>query len=318
MNEPLRMQRVYDLSGKRVWVAGHRGMVGSALCRRLSREPCTVITVDRADLDLRDAERVRDWLHHTRPDAVFMAAARVGGILANQQMPAAFLYDNLMIETAIIDGAQRAGVGKLMFLGSSCIYPKHAPQPIPEEALLTGSLEPTNDAYAVAKIAGLKLVEAYRREHGCDFISAMPCNLYGPGDRYDPQSSHVVPALLLKAHMARQEGVEDLTIWGTGTPRREFMHVDDCADGLVHLMQHWSGDDHVNLGVGADVSILELAQLIMNITGLRGRIITDDSKPDGTPRKLLSVSKMNALGWRPRISLEEGLRSVYAGPPFSA
>ncbi|MEL6775483.1 MAG: GDP-L-fucose synthase, partial [Pseudomonadota bacterium] len=251
-----------------------------------------------------------------RPQAVFLAAAKVGGILANDTLPATFLYDNLMIEASVIDAAYRCGVEKLLFLGSSCIYPKFAEQPIREEALLTGSLEPTNEWYAVAKITGIKLAQAYRREYGCDFISAMPCNLYGPGDTYDAVKSHVIPALLLKADAARRAGKRDIEIWGTGTPRREFLHVDDCADALVHVMRHWSEEMHINLGAGTDVTIRDLAKLIMGVVGLEGTVITDPSKPDGTPRKLLDCTRLTELGWTPSITLEEGLRSVYAAPPF--
>ncbi len=303
---------VYPLAGKRVWVAGHRGMVGSALMRRLEPEGCELLTVGRDQVDLTRQAEVEGWLAEARPQAVFVPAAKVGGILANDTYPAQFLYDNLMIEANIVHAAHQVGVEKLLFLGSSCIYPKQAPQPIPEEALLTGPLEPTNEWYAVAKIAGIKLCQAYRREHGADFISAMPTNLYGPGDNFDLASSHVLPALLRKAHEAKLAGERTLTIWGTGRPRREFLHVDDCADALVHLMKVYSDAGHINVGAGADVSIVELAELIMAVVGLDGELRHDRSKPDGTPRKLMSNERLAALGWRPTIPLEDGVRDVYA------
>lgn len=304
----------YRLAGKRIFVAGHRGMVGSAVVRRLAEgdQDCTVLTVSRQDLDLRDQAGVRAWLADTRPHVVILAAAKVGGILANDTYPADFLVDNLAIETAVIEGAFRAGVEKLLFLGSSCIYPKHAPQPIPEEALLTGPLEPTNEWYAIAKIAGLKLCEAYRRQYGADFISAMPTNLYGPGDNFDLQDSHVVPALLRKAHEAKLKGLPKLEIWGTGEPRREFLHVDDCADALVYLLQHYSGARHVNVGSGTDVTIRELAETIAEVVGFEGELVYDTTKPDGTPRKLMSGGRLAAMGWEPRIGLRRGLEQTYA------
>jgi GDP-L-fucose synthase len=301
----------YDFSGKRVWVAGHRGMVGSALVRRLQPENCTILTAGRADLDLRNAAAVAAWVAKNRVEAVFLAAAKVGGIKANDSYPADFLYDNLMIETAIIHAAFEARVEKLCFLGSSCIYPKFAPQPIPEEALLTGPLEPTNEAYAIAKIAGIKLCQAYRRQHGCDFIAAMPTNLYGPGDNFNLENSHVIPALLRKAHDAKRAGSPVLTLWGTGTPRREFLHVDDCADALIFLMKNYSGESHVNVGSGTDLTIEELARLVMRVVGYDGRLAYDVSRPDGTPRKLMSNAKLAALGWKASIALEDGLRRTY-------
>ncbi|MBK0397890.1 GDP-L-fucose synthase [Limibaculum sp. M0105] len=300
------------MKGKRVWVAGHRGMVGSALCRRLAREDCEVLTVGRDKLDLRRQAAVEDWLTGTRPDAIFVPAARVGGILENSRRPADFLHDNLMIASNIIHAAWLAGVEKLLFLGSTCVYPKFAEQPIVEEALLTGSLEPTNEWYAVAKIAGLKLVQAYRRQHGCDFIAAMPTNLYGPGDNYDLASSHVIPALIRKAHEAKTAGRPSMEIWGTGTPRREFLHVDDCADALVHLMKVYSGDTPINVGSGEDLTIEEVARSVMRVVGFEGKLTHDLSKPDGTPRKLASGARLARLGWRPSISLEDGLASAYA------
>jgi GDP-L-fucose synthase len=307
---------VYGLRGKRVWVAGHRGMVGAALVRRIEREECTILTVGRESLDLRRQAEVEAWMDAERPQAVFLAAATVGGILANEQFPADFLHDNLMIAANVVEAARRAGVEKLLFLGSSCIYPKHAPQPMTEDLLLTGALEPTNQWYAIAKIAGIKLAQSYRLQHGCDFISALPTNLYGPGDTYDCARSHVIPALLRKAYEARAAGRADLEIWGTGSPRREFMHVDDCAEALVHLMKRHSGLSPVNVGIGEDLTIAELARLVMRVVGLTGALRTDPSKPDGTPRKLLDTSVLHSLGWRPRIPLEEGLRGVYAAAPF--
>jgi GDP-L-fucose synthase len=303
--------RNFTLAGKRVFVAGHRGMVGAAIVRALGAFECEVLVAGRDVLDLTDQAAVRDWFALERPDAVFLAAARVGGIHANDSFPADFLYDNLMIETNVIAAAHRSGVAKLMFLGSSCIYPKFAEQPIREEALLTGPLEPTNEWYAVAKIAGIKLCQAYRRQHGCDFISAMPTNLYGPGDNYDAQTSHVLPALIRKAHEARQAGAAAMTIWGTGTPRREFLHVDDLARACVFLMEAYSQDSHINVGSGSDIAIADLAALVAKVVGFTGTIETDPSKPDGTPRKLMDGSRLAALGWSPQVSLEEGIAGAY-------
>ncbi|MFD0987444.1 GDP-L-fucose synthase [Methyloligella solikamskensis] len=302
----------YDLAGKRVWVAGHRGMVGSAIIRRLECEDCEVLTVGRDRVDLRDQAGVRGWMAEQKPDAVFLAAATVGGILANDSYPADFIYDNLMIEANVIEAAYREEVEKLLFLGSSCIYPKLVPQPMSEDALLTGPLEPTNQWYAVAKIAGIKLCQAYRRQHGADFISAMPTNLYGPGDNFDLEKSHVIPALLRKAHEAKRTHASTLTVWGTGSPRREFLHVDDAADAMVHLMKTYSGDEHTNVGTGNDIPILELAELVSDVVGFQGRVVTDPSKPDGTPRKLMDASKLLATGWRPKYTLREGLEQTYA------
>jgi len=302
----------YALHGKRVWVAGHRGMVGAALVRRLAQEGCEVLVAERGDADLRRQADVEHWMDVNRPQAVFVAAAKVGGILANDTRPAEFLFDNLMIEANIVDAAWKAGVEKLLFLGSSCIYPKLAPQPIAEDALLTGPLEPTNEWYAVAKIAGIKLCQAYRKQYGCDFNSAMPTNLYGPGDNYDLDSSHVIPALIRKAHEAKLRGDRQMIIWGTGTPRREFLHVDDCADALVLLMTRYSGTEHVNVGSGEDLTIAELAKVVCDAVGFAGAIERDLSKPDGTPRKLMSGEKLRELGWRPRIGLREGLADAYA------
>jgi GDP-L-fucose synthase len=303
--------RPYELKGKRVWVAGHRGMVGSAIARRLAPEGCDVLTVARSEVDLTAQAAVAQWMDAYRPQAVIVAAAKVGGILANDTYPADFLWQNLMIQSNIIDSAYRCGVEKLLFLGSSCIYPKEAPQPIPESALLTGPLEPTNEWYAVAKIAGIKLCQAYRRQYGCDFISAMPTNLYGPGDNYDLATSHVIPALIRKAHEAKVRGDATLTIWGTGTPRREFLHADDCADALVRILKVYSEEEHINVGSGLDLQIAELARLVCEVVGFNGEIVCDRSKPDGTMRKLMSNAKLAALGWHPSISLKEGLADAY-------
>ncbi len=302
----------YSLRGRRVWVAGHRGMVGSALVRRLEREECEILTVGRDQLDLRDAAAVTTWMERERPVTVLLAAAKVGGIHANDTYPADFLFDNLTIETSIIHAAFAVGMEKLLFLGSSCIYPKLAPQPIPEDALLTGPLEPTNEAYAIAKIAGIKLCQAYRRQHGRDFISAMPTNLYGPNDNFDLMNSHVLPAMIRKMDDAHRQRASEVMLWGSGKPRREFLHVDDCADALVHLLTHYSGESHINVGCGEDVSILELAEMVKTAVGYGGELTLDRSKPDGTPRKLLDVSRLRALGWSPRITLPEGIAATYA------
>jgi GDP-L-fucose synthase len=305
------MVDIYPLGGKRVFVAGHRGMVGSALVRRLASEGCEILTASRQELDLRDQAAVRRWMSDRKPDAVILAAAKVGGIRANDLYPADFIYENLVIETNVIEAAFRNEVGKLVFLGSSCIYPKFAPQPIPEGALLTGSLEPTNEWYAIAKIAGLKLCQAYRRQYGADYISAMPSNLYGPGDNYDLDTSHVIPALLRKAHEAKVRRSSHFTIWGSGTPRREFLHVDDAADGLVHLLKTYSGDEHVNLGSGNDIPILDLALLVASVVGFAGEVRNDPSQPDGTPQKLMDVSRLFGTGWRPKLELRTGLEDAY-------
>ena len=304
-------ETVFPLEGKRVWVAGHRGMVGSAIVRRLEREGCEVLTAGRDQVDLKDQAQTRAWILDTKPDAIFLAAAKVGGILANDTYPADYLYDNLMIEANIIEAAYRAEVKKLLFLGSSCIYPKFAPQPITEDSLLTGPLEPTNEWYAIAKIAGIKLAQAYRRQHGCDFISAMPTNLYGPNDNFDLNSSHVMPAFIRKAHEAKERGDTEIVMWGTGTPRREFLHCDDCADALVHLMKVYSDVEHVNVGSGEDVTIRELLEEVCRTVGFEGEIVQDLTKPDGTPRKLMSADKLRSLGWQPSISLEDGVATTY-------
>lgn len=305
------MSRAYDLRGKRVWVAGHRGMVGSAIVRRLQSVDCEVLVVGRDLVDLRRQTEVERWMARERPDAVFVAAATVGGILANDTRPAEFLYDNLAIECNIIEAAYRAGVKKLLFLGSSCIYPRLAPQPMREDALLTGPLEPTNQWYAVAKIAGIMMCRAYRRQYGSDFISAMPTNLYGPGDNFDLASSHVIPALIAKADAAKRSNADTLPVWGTGAPRREFMYADDLADALVFLMQHCSREEHVNVGVGSDVRIGELAEMVSRAVGFKGEISFDATKPDGTPRKLMDSSVLLGMGWRPKTDLETGLRETY-------
>ena len=297
----------------KVFVAGHRGLVGSALVRRLQREADVQLVLrTHADLDLTSQGAVKDFFDRERPDQVYLAAAKVGGILANDTRPAEFIYDNLIIQSNIIDAAYRSGTRKLLFLGSSCIYPKHAPQPMPEECLLTGPLEPTNEWYAIAKIAGLKMCQAYRKQYGFDAICAMPTNLYGPGDNFDLAGSHVLPALIRKFSEAVQAGAREVEIWGTGSPRREFLHVDDLADACVFLMQHYSDAPPVNIGWGEDVTIAELAQQIAAVTGFQGQLRFDAGKPDGTPRKLLDVSRLSALGWNARIRLQDGLRSTLA------
>ncbi|WP_395678445.1 GDP-L-fucose synthase family protein [Inquilinus sp.] len=300
-----------DLRGKRVWVAGHRGMVGSALCRRLSTEACEILTVDRRTVDLTDQAATNAWVEQARPELVFVAAARVGGIIANATYPADFLYDNLMIAANIVHAAHRVGVEKLLYLGSSCIYPRETAQPIREEQLLTGALEPTNEPYAVAKIAGLKLAESYARQHGRRFVSALPTSLYGPNDNFDPETSHVLPALIRRFHEAKVAGLPAVTIWGSGRPRREFLHVDDLADACVLVMRRYDGRAPLNIGVGEDIAIADLAALVADITGYRGQILFDTTRPDGTPRKLLDVSRMSALGWSPRIDLRHGIADTY-------
>ena len=296
----------------RILVAGHRGLVGSAILRRLAGAGYeNLMTIDRQAVDLRDGAAVDAWFARERPEYVFLAAAKVGGIHANATYPADYIYDNLAIQNAVIHAAWRHGVRKLQFLGSSCIYPRHAPQPMREEHLLTGPLEPTNEWYAIAKIAGIKLCQAFRRQYGFNAISLMPTNLSGPGDNFHPENSHVLPALIRRFHEARLASVPNVTIWGTGTPRREFLHVDDLADACLFLMDHYDSEDIVNVGVGADQSILELAQTIARVAGYPGEILTDPTKPDGTPRKLLDVTRLTALGWRARIGLEEGIASTY-------
>jgi GDP-L-fucose synthase len=300
------------IAGKRVYVAGHRGMVGGALVRRLAQENCTILVADRSEVDLRDPAAVSAWMAREKPDLVFLAAAKVGGILANDTYPAEFLYDNLMIAANVIHAAHETKVEKLLFLGSSCIYPKFAKQPMSEDQLLTGPLEPTNQWYAIAKIAGIKLTQAYRRQYGSDFIAAMPTNLYGPGDNYDLNSSHVVPALIRKAQMLKSGEAGTLPVWGSGEARREFLHVDDCADACLFLMRNYSGEEHVNVGTGEDIRIIDLARLVCRIVGTEPRIELDPTKPDGTPRKLMDIGKISALGWSPSISLEEGISRTWA------
>ncbi len=301
----------YDLTGNRVWVAGHRGMVGGAVSRRLAAEGCEVIEAGREVVDLVDQTAVKAWMAATRPDAIVLAAAKVGGIKANSEFPVDFLYQNLMIEANILQAAHEADVERVLFLGSSCIYPKLAPQPIPEDALLTGPLEPTNEWYAIAKIAGIKLTQAYRTQYGRDWISAMPTNLYGPGDNYDLNSSHVLPALLRKFHEAKVSGTSEVVVWGSGTPLREFLHCDDLADALVFLLKEYSGYDHINVGSGVEVTIRELAETIAEVVGYEARLSFDTSQPDGTPRKLMDSSRLHAMGWIGARSLEEGVADAY-------
>ncbi|MCU0785894.1 MAG: GDP-L-fucose synthase [Verrucomicrobia bacterium] len=296
----------------RIYVAGHGGLVGSAIWRELQRRGFTHLAGrTHAELDLLDAGAVREFYDREKPEFVFVAAARVGGILANDRRPAGFLYENLQIQNNLIHGGWRAGVKKLLFLGSSCIYPKHAPQPMKEEYLLTGPLEPTNEWYAIAKIAGIKMCQAYRRQYGCDFISAMPTNMYGANDNYDLQSSHVLPALIRKFHEAKVSGAGTVTCWGTGAPLREFLHADDLARACVFLMENYSDEQFINVGYGTDISIREAAELIKHIVGFRGEVVWDSSKPDGTPRKLMDSSRLFALGWKPQVDLETGLRLAY-------
>lgn len=301
----------FSLSGKKVWVAGHRGMVGSAVMRRLSDEGCALLTVDRSQVDLKRQSEVEGWMASARPDVVIIAAATVGGIHANSTRPAEFIHDNLMIANNVIDTAHRNDVEKLLYLGSSCIYPRLSPQPIPEDALLTGPLEPTNQWYAVAKIAGIKLCQAYRAQYGRDYISAMPTNLYGPGDNFDLMSSHVLPAMMAKIHAAKVARQDSVTIWGSGKPLREFMYVEDLADALVFLLKTYSGEAHVNVGVGEDVSISQAAATLAKVVGFQGRFVHDLDKPDGMPRKLMDSTRLLSMGWKPRTSLEEGLSKTY-------
>ncbi|CUT98289.1 GDP-L-fucose synthase [Bradyrhizobium sp. JR7.2] len=302
----------FELRGKTVYVAGHRGMVGAALVRRLAREDVNLVTVDRREVDLCNQAAVFDWFVKARPQVIFLAAAKVGGIVANNTLRAEFIYDNIAIAANVIQAAHLNGAEKLMFLGSSCIYPKLAPQPLREDSVLSGPLEPTNEPYAIAKIAGIKMAEAYRSQYGSDFISVMPTNLYGPGDNYHPELSHVVAALIRRFHEAKVAGAKSVIVWGTGTPRREFLYVDDMADACVHLMKTYSSAELVNIGTGEDITIAEFARVVADIVGYGGEIGFDTSRPDGTPRKLLDVSRLAKLGWRATTSLEDGVRRAYA------
>ncbi|MCB1511317.1 MAG: GDP-L-fucose synthase [Hyphomicrobiaceae bacterium] len=302
---------LYALAGKRVWVAGHRGMVGGAIVRRLASEGCEILTTDRRTVDLTRQTDVEAWMARERPQAVFMAAAKVGGIVANNTRRAEFIYDNIAIAANVIHGAHASGVEKLLFLGSTCIYPRLAPQPMSEDALLTGPLEATNEPYAIAKIAGIKMAEAYRDQYGCDFISVMPTNLYGPGDNYHPEHSHVVAALIRRFHEAKQQGAAEVVVWGTGTPRREFLYVDDLADACVFAMTRYSDRGILNIGTGTDIAIAEFARLVADVVGYEGKITFDTTRPDGTPRKLVDVSRMTALGWTAQTALRDGLALAY-------
>jgi GDP-L-fucose synthase len=307
----MTVNQTYELRNKRVWVAGHRGLVGSALVRRLQSEDCEIVTAPRESVDLRRPDQLEKWMRDVRPQAVFLAAARVGGIHANSTRPAEFIYDNLAIQTTVVEACRKTGVEKLLLMGSSCIYPRLAPQPIPEGALLTGPLEPTNEWYAVAKIAGIKLGQAYRRQYGCDYISVMPTNLYGIGDNFDRLQSHVVPALILKAHEAKLAHAPQMEVWGTGAVRREFLYVDDAADGMVFLMKNYSDEGIVNIGTGRDVPIIDLVGLVCQAVGYPGTPRFDASRPDGTPRKVVDVSRINAMGWTAKTSLQDGLALTY-------
>ncbi|MCK1339125.1 GDP-L-fucose synthase [Bradyrhizobium sp. 38] len=301
----------FELKGKSVYVAGHRGMVGSAIARRLAREDVQLVTVDRREVDLCNQTAVFEWFAKTRPHVIFLAAAKVGGIVANDTLRAEFIYDNITIAANVIQAAHQNGAEKLMFLGSSCIYPKLAPQPLRENSVLSGPLEPTNEPYAIAKIAGIKMAEAYRSQYGSDFISVMPTNLYGPGDNYHPELSHVVAALIRRFHEAKVAGAKSVAVWGTGTPRREFLYVDDMADACVHLMKSYSGPELINIGTGEDITIAEFARVVAEVVGYSGEIAFDTSRPDGTPRKLLDVSRLASLGWRARTWLVDGMRQTY-------
>ena len=302
----------FELRGKRVWVAGHNGMAGSAIIDRLADEDCEIVIAPRDKVDLRNQERVFHWMNRVKPQAVFMAAAKVGGIYANSVHPVEFLRDNMLIATSVIDAAHRCDVEKLMFLGSSCIYPKHAPQPMPEECLLEGQLEPTNQWYAIAKIAGIRLCQAYRQQHGCDFISVMPTNLYGPRDNFDTRSGHVIGALMAKAHAAKTAHASEMEVWGTGTPRRELLYIGDAADAFVHIMKNYSEDMHINVGTGEDVTIAELAQTVCKVVGFQGALRFNSEMPDGTPRKLLDISRLKSLGWQAKTPLPVGLEHAYS------
>ncbi len=301
----------FDLAGKRVWVAGHRGMAGAAIVRRLEREHCEIVTADRSELDLLCQADVHAWMAQKKIDAVFLAAATVGGIMANATRPAEFLYENLVIETNVIHAAKSAGVKKLLFLGSSCIYPRMAEQPMREEALLSGALEPTNEWYAIAKIAGIKLCAAYRRQYGCDFVSVMPTNLFGPGDRYDAENGHVVAALIMKIHAAQRSNGTTVELWGSGTPKREFLFTEDLADACVFVLKNYSDELFLNVGTGRDMTILELAESIARVAGWKGTFTFDRSKPDGMLRKVMDVSRLQALGWTAQTPFDEGIKQAY-------
>ncbi len=301
----------YEMNNKRVWVTGHNGMVGSAVVRRLRNENCEIITIPKSKLDLRDSDSVAKWMKITKPEAVIVASGKVGGIYANSHYPAEFLYDNLMIEANVIHNAWKMSVEKLLFLGSSCIYPRNAPQPITEDALLTGELEPTNEWYAIAKIAGIKLCQSYRQQYGVDFISAMPTNLYGPGDNFHPENSHVPAALLSRFHNAKINNEKQCVVWGSGNPKREFLYVDDLADALVYLMKNYSGHSHINVGTGLDIPIKDFAYKVKECVGYQGDLVFDKSKPDGMPRKVLDVSKLTEIGWNAKFGLDEGLSRYY-------
>jgi len=301
----------FQMENTKVWIAGHRGLVGGAIAKRLSRENCSIVTIDRNALDLRDQIGVKKWLEKEKPSVIIIAAAKVGGILANSTQPADFLYDNLVIETNIIKAAYEIEVKKLLFLGSSCIYPRDAKQPMVEEELLTGPLEKTNESYAIAKIAGLKLCEAYRTQYGCDFISAQPTNLYGEGDKFDPEMGHVIPALMVKAHTGKLNNYPKLNVWGSDTPKREFLYIHDLADALVHLLKNYSGKSYINIGTGEEFSIKQLAEKICDVVGFQGELVFDTTKPDGSPRKLVNNSRLAELGWKSKTSLDEGLTKTY-------
>ena len=302
----------FELTGKKIFVCGHKGMVGSAIMRRLANENCTIVTADRSELDLRDDRAVKDWLGAAKPDAVILAAAKVGGILANDTMPVPFLLDNLRIQNAVINGAFEQGVSKLLFLGSSCIYPVQAVQPMAEDSLLTGPLEATNQWYAIAKITGIKLCQALRKQFGANFIAAMPTNLYGPHDNYHPTESHVVAALIRRFHQAKLENHDDLVIWGSGKPLREFLYVDDLADGLVHLLKHYNDEQPINIGTGQEVSIQQLAEMLKDVSGWQGNLVFDVTKPDGAPRKVMQNDRIHALGWQHQTELRNGLEKAFA------
>ena len=306
-----KLETPFQMENTKVWIAGHRGLVGGAIAKRLSRENCSIVTIDRNELDLRDQIGVKKWLEKEKPSIIIIAAAKVGGIFANSTQPADFLYDNLVIETNIIKTAHEIEVKKLLFLGSSCIYPRNAKQPMVEEELLTGPLETTNESYAIAKIAGLKLCEAYRTQYGCDFISAQPTNLYGEGDKFDPEMGHVIPALMVKAHKGKINNYPKLNVWGSGTPRREFLYIHDLADALVYLLKNYSGKSHINIGTGEEFSIKKLAEKICDIVGFQGELVFDKSKPDGSPRKLVNNSRLAELGWKSKTNLNDGLTKTY-------